>query len=142
VIGGLLRPSTMLRAMSGLDTPPHGRVVPAGTVISSPHQQIGIIFGSRAARGCGSPTTWAWLETARRTSGANGGGALDRVGLADSERSGRANYPAARHSASPSARAVRAAAGAAARRAVLALDAFTRADLQEHLLGGRHPSRR
>src|ERR1700693_163078 len=36
--------STLLRAVSGLDTPTQGKVVLDGTVITAPHEQIGIIF--------------------------------------------------------------------------------------------------
>src|ERR1043165_404661 len=36
--------STMLRAISGLDTPTQGRVVLDGTTITAPHEKIGIIF--------------------------------------------------------------------------------------------------
>src|SRR5262249_44887943 len=36
--------STMLRAISGLDTPTQGKVVLDGTVISAPHEKIGIVF--------------------------------------------------------------------------------------------------
>ena len=36
--------STMLRAISGLDTPTQGKVVLDGTVITAPHEKIGIVF--------------------------------------------------------------------------------------------------
>ena len=45
VIGGSgCGKSTMLRAICGLDPPTQGRVVLDGTVITAPHEQIGIIF--------------------------------------------------------------------------------------------------
>ena len=45
VIGGSgCGKSTMLRAISGLDTPSQGKVVLDGMVITAPHEQIGIIF--------------------------------------------------------------------------------------------------
>src|SRR5258706_6548139 len=45
VIGGSgCGKSTMLRAISGLDTPTQGKVVLDGTVITAPHEQIGVIF--------------------------------------------------------------------------------------------------
>jgi sulfonate transport system ATP-binding protein len=126
VIGGSgCGKSTMLRAISGLDTPTQGRVVLNGAVIKSPHPQIGIIFQE--------PRLLPWLRVAdnvgfglddrpaeeRRRRVAD---ALARVGLADKATVWpRELVP---------------------RPQVLlldepfsALDAFTRADLQEHLLG-------
>src|SRR5260370_18573506 len=45
VIGGSgCGKSTMLRAISGLDTPTQGKVVLDGTVITAPHEQIGMVF--------------------------------------------------------------------------------------------------
>src|ERR1700747_1663769 len=45
VIGGSgCGKSTMLGTISGLDPPTQGRVVLDGTVITAPHEQIGIIF--------------------------------------------------------------------------------------------------
>ena len=87
VIGGSgCGKSTMLRAISGLDTPTQGRVLLDGTVITAPHEQIGIIFQE--------PRLLPWLRVAdnvgfgledrpseeRRQRVA---AALDRVGLAD-----------------------------------------------------------
>jgi len=81
--------STMLRAISGLDTPTQGKVVLDGTVITAPHEKIGIVFQE--------PHLLPWLRVAdnvgfgleqypkaeRRTRVA---GALDRVGLTEKAR--------------------------------------------------------
>ena len=57
VIGGSgCGKSTMLRAISGLDTPTQGRVVLDGTVITEPHEEIGIIFQE--------PRLLPWLRVA------------------------------------------------------------------------------
>src|SRR3981081_426651 len=87
VIGGSgCGKSTMLRAISGLDTPTQGKVVLDGTVITAPHEQIGVIFQE--------PRLLPWLRVAdnvgcglverpreeRRTRVAS---ALDRVGLTE-----------------------------------------------------------
>src|SRR5262245_32854009 len=48
--------STMLRAISGLDTPTQGKVVLDGTVITAPHEKIGIIFQE--------PRLLPWLRVA------------------------------------------------------------------------------
>src|SRR6187455_3719975 len=48
--------STMLRAISGLDTPSQGRVVLDGMTITAPHEQIGIIFQE--------PRLLPWLRVA------------------------------------------------------------------------------
>ena len=48
--------STMLRAISGLDTPTQGKVVLDGTVITAPHEQIGIVFQE--------PRLLPWLRVA------------------------------------------------------------------------------
>src|SRR5712692_2331931 len=57
VIGGSgCGKSTMLRALSGLDTPTQGRVVLDGTVITAPHEKIGIIFQE--------PRLLPWLRVA------------------------------------------------------------------------------
>ena len=46
VIGGSgCGKSTMLRAISGLDTPTQGKVVLDGSVITEPHEEIGIQRG-------------------------------------------------------------------------------------------------
>src|SRR3979490_555169 len=78
--------STMLRAISGLDTPTQGKVVLDGTIITAPHEQIGVIFQE--------PRLLPWLRVAdnvgfglverpreeRRTRIAS---ALERVGLSE-----------------------------------------------------------
>src|SRR5882724_3678110 len=57
VIGGSgCGKSTMLRAISGLDTPTQGKVVLDGAVITSPHEQIGIVFQE--------PRLLPWLRVA------------------------------------------------------------------------------
>src|ERR1700694_3726795 len=48
--------STMLRAISGLDTPTQGRVVLDGAVITAPHEKIGVIFQE--------PRLLPWLRVA------------------------------------------------------------------------------
>src|SRR5260370_7451656 len=81
--------STMLRAISGLDTPSQGKGVLDGTVITAPHEKIGIVFQE--------PRLLPWLRVAdnvgfgleqypkaeRRTRVA---GALDPVGLTEKAR--------------------------------------------------------
>ena len=90
VIGGSgCGKSTMLRAISGLDTPTQGRVVFDGVVISEPHEEIGIIFQE--------PRLLPWLTVAdnvgfglenrpREERRARVEGALDRVGLTEKAR--------------------------------------------------------
>ena len=139
VIGGSgCGKSTMLRAISGLDTPTQGRVVLDGIVITEPHEEIGIIFQE--------PRLLPWLRVAdnvgfglehcpseeRRTRVA---GALDRVGLTEKARV----WP--RELSGGQAQRVAIARALVPRPQVLlldepfsALDAFTRADLQDHLL--------
>src|SRR4029077_8351559 len=59
VIGGSgCGKSPMLRTTSGLDPPTQGRVVLDGTVITAPHEQIGIIFQE--------PRLLPWLRGARQ----------------------------------------------------------------------------
>ena len=104
--------STMLRAISGLDTPSQGRVLLDGEPIISPHEKIGIVFQE--------PRLLPWLRVAdnvgfglqqcpKEERNARVARALERVGLAAGElaRPG----PTGRHRA----RAGAAAAGAAAR---------------------------
>jgi sulfonate transport system ATP-binding protein len=139
VIGGSgCGKSTMLRAICGLDPPTQGRVVLDGTVITAPHEQIGIIFQE--------PRLLPWLtvagnvgfgiedrpkpERAERVAHA-----LDRVGLSE-----KANmWP--RELSGGQAQRVAIARALVPRPQVLlldepfsALDAFTRVDLQDHLL--------
>jgi sulfonate transport system ATP-binding protein len=139
VIGGSgCGKSTMLRAISGLDTPTQGRVVLDGTAIAAPHEDIGIIFQE--------PRLLPWLRVAdnvgfglehrpkaeRRERVAR---ALTRVGLTDKARV----WP--RELSGGQAQRVAIARALVPRPQVLlldepfsALDAFTRADLQNHLL--------
>ncbi len=130
--------STLLRAVSGLDAPTQGKVVFEGTNITAPHEQIGIIFQE--------PRLLPWLhvddnvgfgldgrpkeerrERVRR--------ALERVGLTDKARV----WP--RELSGGQAQRVAIARALVPRPQVLlldepfsALDAFTRTDLQDHLL--------
>jgi sulfonate transport system ATP-binding protein len=130
--------STLLRAICGLDTPTQGRVELDGDEISAPHEKIGIIFQE--------PRLLPWLCVAdnvgfgledrpsseRRERVAN---ALARVGLTDKARV----WP--RELSGGQAQRVAIARALVPRPQVLlldepfsALDAFTRADLQDHLL--------
>jgi sulfonate transport system ATP-binding protein len=139
VIGGSgCGKSTMLRAISGLDTPTQGRVVLDGAVITAPHEKIGIIFQE--------PRLLPWLRVAdnvgfglehypREERRARVEGALDRVGLTEKARV----WP--RELSGGQAQRVAIARALVPRPQVLlldepfsALDAFTRADLQDHLL--------
>jgi sulfonate transport system ATP-binding protein len=130
--------STLLRAIAGLDPPTHGRVMLDGAVIDAPHEKIGIIFQE--------PRLLPWLDVAgnvgfglesrpkaerRRRVAA----ALDRVGLAEKARV----WP--RELSGGQAQRVAILRALVPRPQVLlldepfsALDAFTRADLQDHLL--------
>src|SRR4030081_2647941 len=90
VIGGSgCGKSTMLRAISGLDMPTQGKVVLAGTVITAPHEQIGIIFQE--------PRLLPWLRVGdnvgfgleaypRAERRARVASALERVGLTEKSR--------------------------------------------------------
>src|SRR3974390_2021522 len=130
--------SPLLRAVSGLDTPSHGRVLVDGDLVTVPHEKIGIIFQE--------PRLLPWLSVAdnvgfglaeeTRAERANRvGGALRRVGLSD-----KANvWP--RELSGGQAQRVAIARALVPRPEVLlldepfsALDAFTRIDLQDHLL--------
>jgi sulfonate transport system ATP-binding protein len=130
--------STMLRAISGLDTPSQGVVLLDGTPVLGPHPKIGIIFQE--------PRLLPWLTVA----GNVGFGiddrpkaeredrvaaALARVGLTDKADM----WP--RELSGGQAQRVAIARALVPRPEVLlldepfsALDAFTRADLQDHLL--------
>src|SRR5262245_24499083 len=139
VIGGSgCGKSTMLRAISGLDTPTQGKVVLDGIMITEPHEEIGIIFQE--------PRLLPWLrvddnvgfglescpkEERRRRVAA----ALDRVGLSEKARM----WP--RELSGGQAQRVAILRALVPRPQVLlldepfsALDAFTRSDLQDHLL--------
>src|SRR3954454_2868891 len=90
VIGGSgCGKATMLRPISGLDTPSQGKVVLDGMVITAPHEQIGIIFQE--------PRLLPWLRVAdnvgfgleqcpKEERNARVARALERVGLADKAR--------------------------------------------------------
>src|SRR6187549_1482302 len=130
--------STLLRAISGLDRPSRGRVLLDGESVTSPHEKIGIVFQE--------PRLLPWLSVA----GNVGFGledrprvernervvkAMMRVGLADKA----AVWP--RELSGGQAQRVAIARALVPRPEVLlldepfsALDAFTRVDLQEHLL--------
>src|ERR1700760_143547 len=139
VIGGSgCGKSTLLRAISGLGTPPQGAVRLDDMAVTNPHEKIGIIFQE--------PRLLPWLTVAdnvgfgiedrpkaeRRERVAH---ALDRVGLSD-----KANvWP--RELSGGQAQRVAIARALVPRPQVLlldepfsALDAFTRVDLQDHLL--------
>src|SRR6185295_19385590 len=130
--------STMLRAISGLDTPTQGKVMLDGKVITAPQEQIGIIFQE--------PRLLPWLRVADNVGfGLEGrpreerrervGRALTRVGLRDKAHV----WP--RELSGGQAQRVAILRALVPRPQVLlldepfsALDAFTRADLQDHLL--------
>ena len=90
VIGGSgCGKSTMLRAISGLDTPSRGTVALDGKIITEPREEIGIIFQE--------PRLLPWLTVtdnvgfgldgvAREERRARVEGALDRVGLTEKAR--------------------------------------------------------
>ena len=130
--------STLLRAVSGLDRPTTGSVMLDGTAILEPHEKIGIVFQE--------PRLLPWLNVARnvgfgledRPKPERSGrvkAQLDRVGLADKATV----WP--RELSGGQAQRVAIARAFVTRPEVLlldepfsALDAFTRADLQDHLL--------
>jgi sulfonate transport system ATP-binding protein len=130
--------STLLRAVSGLDQPTHGSVLLNGIPITEPHEKIGIIFQE--------PRLLPWLSVADNVGfGLAGrppserservGRALARVGLSDKA----AVWP--RELSGGQAQRVAIARALVPRPEVLlldepfsALDAFTRIDLQDHLL--------
>jgi sulfonate transport system ATP-binding protein len=130
--------STLLRAVSGLDRPSQGAVRLDGTAIDSPHEKIGIVFQE--------PRLLPWLtvagnvgfgladrpEAERRARVAQ---TLERVGLSDKADV----WP--RELSGGQAQRVAIARALVPRPEVLlldepfsALDAFTRADLQDHVL--------
>ena len=139
VIGGSgCGKSTLLRAISGLDTPTQGSVLLDGTPITTPHESIGIIFQE--------PRLLPWLTVAgnvgfgiedrpKHERAERVAHALDRVGLSE-----KANvWP--RELSGGQAQRVAIARALVPRPQVLlldepfsALDAFTRVDLQDHLL--------
>jgi len=130
--------STLLRLVSGLDRPTQGAIVLDGTPITAPHEKIGIVFQE--------PRLLPWLSVARNVGFgledrpkeervARVARQLERVGLYDKA----AGWP--RELSGGQAQRVALARALVTRPAVLlldepfsALDAFTRADLQDHLL--------
>ena len=130
--------STLLRVVSGLDNPTQGRIALDGEAITAPHEKIGIVFQE--------PRLLPWLSVADNVG----------FGLADRPKAERANRVAAaleRVGLSEKARVwPRELSGGQAQRVALAralvprpevllldepfsaLDAFTRADLQDHML--------
>ena len=130
--------STLLRAISGLDTPSQGRIVLDGATVTTPQEKIGIIFQE--------PRLLPWLTVAQnigfgledRERGERKSRvdmALRRVGLSEKANA----WP--RELSGGQAQRVAIARALAPRPEVLlldepfsALDAFTRTDLQDHLL--------
>jgi sulfonate transport system ATP-binding protein len=130
--------STLLRVVSGLDNPTQGNVALDGDAIRSPHEKIGIVFQE--------PRLLPWLTVAdnvgfgladrpKAERAERVARQLDRVGLTD-----KANvWP--RELSGGQAQRVALARALVMRPEVLlldepfsALDAFTRVDLQDHLL--------
>jgi sulfonate transport system ATP-binding protein len=139
VIGGSgCGKSTLLRAIGGLDPPSDGAVLLDGEQIVAPHEKIGIIFQE--------PRLLPWLNVADNVGFGLGArpkserrqrvaAALMRVGLSDKA----AVWP--RELSGGQAQRVAIARALVPRPEVLlldepfsALDAFTRTDLQDHLL--------
>jgi sulfonate transport system ATP-binding protein len=130
--------STLLRAASGLEVATQGRVALDGEIISAPHEKIGLIFQE--------PRLLPWLSVAGNVAfglselpkaerAKRVGLALERVGLTDKARV----WP--RELSGGQAQRVAIARALVTRPSVLlldepfsALDAFTRAELQDHLL--------
>jgi sulfonate transport system ATP-binding protein len=130
--------STMLRAICGLDPPSQGRVLLDGNAISAPHEEIGIVFQE--------PRLLPWLRVSdnvgfglehrpKEERRARVATALERVSLSEKAQV----WP--RELSGGQAQRVAIARALVPRPEVLlldepfsALDAFTRADLQDHLL--------
>ena len=130
--------STLLRAISGLDRPTQGRVLLDGKPITSPHEKIGVVFQE--------PRLLPWLTVAdnvafgltdrsmtRRQHRA--AAALSRVGLGEKARV----WPRELSGGQPQRVAIARALVPQPEVLLLdepfsALDAFTRVDLQDHLL--------
>jgi sulfonate transport system ATP-binding protein len=130
--------STLLRAISGLDTPSQGRVLLDGEAVTQPHEKIGMIFQE--------PRLLPWLTVAgnvgfglehrpRGERNSRVAMALRRVGLSEKANA----WP--RELSGGQAQRVAIARALVPRPEVLlldepfsALDAFTRVDLQDHLL--------
>jgi sulfonate transport system ATP-binding protein len=139
VIGGSgCGKSTLLRAIGGLDPASEGTIMLDGERITAPHEKIGIIFQE--------PRLLPWLKVAGNVGFGLGArpkseralrvaAALERVGLADKA----GVWP--RELSGGQAQRVAIARALVPRPEVLlldepfsALDAFTRTDLQDHLL--------
>ncbi|HVY59802.1 MAG TPA: ABC transporter ATP-binding protein [Xanthobacteraceae bacterium] len=130
--------STLLRLVSGLDRPTHGTVTLDGTQITAPHEKIGIVFQESrllpwlsVADNVGFGLNDLSKEERQRRVAAQ----LERVGLSDKAKV----WP--RELSGGQAQRVSIARALVTRPEVLlldepfsALDAFTRADLQDHLL--------
>jgi sulfonate transport system ATP-binding protein len=130
--------STLLRAVSGLDSPSRGRVLLDGEEVNAPHERIGVVFQE--------PRLLPWLTVAANVGfglqdrpaaerKARVAQALTRVGLTEKA----AVWP--RELSGGQAQRVALARALVPRPEVLlldepfsALDAFTRTDLQDHLL--------
>jgi sulfonate transport system ATP-binding protein len=130
--------STLMRVVSGLDNPSQGAVSLDGDTITTPHEKIGIVFQE--------PRLLPWLTVAdnvgfgladrpRAERAERVMRQLDRVGLADKAKV----WP--RELSGGQAQRVALARALVMRPEVLlldepfsALDAFTRVDLQDHLL--------
>jgi sulfonate transport system ATP-binding protein len=130
--------STLLRLVSGLDEPSQGRIQLDGTAITAPHEKIGIVFQE--------PRLLPWLSVAGNVGFGLAGrppqerrervsAALRRVGLAEKATVWPRELSGGQAQRTALARAL------IMRPQVLlldepfsALDAFTRADLQDHLL--------
>lgn len=130
--------STLLRLIAGLDRPSGGRIEVDGETIAAPHPAVGIVFQE--------PRLLAWLTVAqnigfgiahlpRPEREARIRAALERIGLA-----GHGNRWPRELSGGQAQRVALARALVARPRVLLldepfsALDHFTRADLQQHLI--------
>jgi sulfonate transport system ATP-binding protein len=140
VIGGSgCGKSTLLRAISGLDAPTQGAIVLDGARVTAPHDKIGIIFQE--------PRLLPWLSVAGNVAfgiedrpkaerDERVAAALARVGLSDKAQvwprelsGGQAQRVAIARALVPGPQVL------LLDEPFSALDAFTRVDLQDHLLG-------